>query len=93
MSDVFKPRSVACPRCECAMGEVVTIAPLQDQPGLIAYECPACLYVMSEIVPAQPVQANLPIRAMTDFHAADALATRPRARPITSSVALGAVVD
>jgi hypothetical protein len=54
VSDVFKPRSVACPRCECAMGEVVTIAPLQDQPGLIAYECPACLYVMSEIVPAQP---------------------------------------
>jgi hypothetical protein len=36
------------------MAEVVRIAPLVDQPGLIAYECPKCFYTTSEIVPAGP---------------------------------------
>jgi hypothetical protein len=29
------------------MDEVVRIAPLQDDPGLIGYECPSCRYVTS----------------------------------------------
>ena len=29
------------------MNEVVRIAPLGREPGLIAYECPECVYVMS----------------------------------------------
>jgi hypothetical protein len=36
------------------MDEVARITPLQDQPGLIAYECPACRFVTSEILPAKP---------------------------------------
>jgi len=39
--------SVACPRCKFPMDEVVTIAPVGDEPGLIAYECPSCCYVTS----------------------------------------------
>jgi len=34
------------------MQEVVSIAPVLDEPGLLAYECPKCGYVMSVIVPA-----------------------------------------
>jgi len=34
------------------MAEVVTIAPVLDEPGLIAYECPQCGYVTSVLVPA-----------------------------------------
>jgi hypothetical protein len=30
------------------MDEVVSIAPLQNKPGLTAYECSSCKYVMSE---------------------------------------------
>jgi hypothetical protein len=30
------------------MEEVVRIAPVVHEPGLIAYECPACYYVTSE---------------------------------------------
>jgi len=33
------------------MLEIVSIAPLQHDPGLIAYECPACGYVTSVVVP------------------------------------------
>jgi transposase-like protein len=36
-----------CPRCKAAMDEVVTIAPIVHEPGLIGYECPACHYVTS----------------------------------------------
>jgi hypothetical protein len=37
------------------MDEVVRIAPLVDEPGLIAYECPACRYVTSVLwPPSQP---------------------------------------
>jgi hypothetical protein len=38
---VSKERGLACPRCKATMDEVVRIAPLGDEPGLIAYECPA----------------------------------------------------
>jgi hypothetical protein len=41
-----------CPRCSAAqMVEIVTIAPLLHEPGLIAYECAACGYVTSVIIP------------------------------------------
>jgi hypothetical protein len=33
------------------MVEIVSIAPLQHGPGLIAYECRACGYVTSVVVP------------------------------------------
>ena len=38
---------MACPRCKATMDEVVWIAPLQDEAGLIGYECPSCRYVTS----------------------------------------------
>jgi len=40
-----------CPRCATPMAEVVTIAPIWDEPGLVAYECPRCGYVTSVLVP------------------------------------------
>src|SRR5271166_4738819 len=41
-----------CPRCKAGqMAEIVTIAPLIHEPGLVAYECPNCGYVASEIQP------------------------------------------
>jgi hypothetical protein len=40
-----------CPRCKGLMQEVLTIAPAQNEPGLIAYECPSCGYVTSELTP------------------------------------------
>jgi hypothetical protein len=33
------------------MVEIVTIAPLLHEPGLIAYECAACGYVTSVVIP------------------------------------------
>lgn len=33
------------------MVEIVSIAPLVHEPGLVAYECPNCGYVTSEIQP------------------------------------------
>jgi hypothetical protein len=35
------------------MQEIVSIAPLRGEPGLIAYECSACSHVTSEILPAR----------------------------------------
>jgi hypothetical protein len=40
-------RALACTRCGATMDEVVSIAPLAGEPGLIAYECPGCGYVTS----------------------------------------------
>jgi hypothetical protein len=36
------------------MREIMRIAPLRDEPGLIAYECPACEKLTSEFLPATP---------------------------------------
>ena len=47
-------RPPGCPRCGTTMKDVVTIAPLADLPGLIAYECPDCIYVMSVLTPSLP---------------------------------------
>jgi hypothetical protein len=38
------------------MKDVVTIAPLAGEPGLIGYECPKCGHVTSELLP--PRQPN-----------------------------------
>jgi hypothetical protein len=35
------------------MAEIMRIAPLGDELGLIAYECPACGKVTSVLVPAE----------------------------------------
>jgi hypothetical protein len=35
------------------MKDVVWIAPVQDDPGLIAYECPSCGYVTSVLIAPQ----------------------------------------
>ena len=51
MSDVTRSRpggsTLPCPRCRTTMNEVVSIAPVADEPGLTAYECPNCGYVTS----------------------------------------------
>ena len=41
-----------CSRCGTEMKDVVTIAPLADEPGLIAYECPNCGHLTSVLIPA-----------------------------------------
>jgi hypothetical protein len=35
------------------MKDVVRIAPVQSDPGLIAYECPSCGYVTSVLIARQ----------------------------------------
>jgi hypothetical protein len=35
------------------MQEIVRIAPIQSEPGLIAYECPSCGYVTSVLIASQ----------------------------------------
>jgi hypothetical protein len=47
VSDRWKNRSLACPRCNTPMDEVVRIPPVVHETGLIAYECPACRYLTS----------------------------------------------
>ena len=47
-----KQGTIACPRCKAPMEEVVSIAPVQGEPGLIAYECPSCGYVTSVLTHA-----------------------------------------
>jgi len=46
-----------CPRCKTIMDEVVRIAPLAGELGLIGYECPGCCYVTSVLL--QPKKAPL----------------------------------
>ena len=54
MSEVKKREgTLACPRCKAAMKDVVWIAPVQNDPGLIAYECPSCGYVTSVLIGPQ----------------------------------------
>jgi hypothetical protein len=61
VSDVAKRTSqFACPRCRTPMQEIMRIAPLGDEPGLIAYECPACLKMTSEIWPAETDRSDAP---------------------------------
>jgi hypothetical protein len=43
----------ACPRCKAPMKEVVWITPIQNDPGLIAYECPTCDYLTSVLIDHQ----------------------------------------
>ena len=53
MSDLEKGQGIlACPRCKAVMKEVVWIAPVHTEPGLIAYECSSCSYVTSVLTPA-----------------------------------------
>jgi transposase-like protein len=48
MSDLSsRSNRVECPRCKALMDEVVRIAPVVNETGLIAYECPVCEYVTS----------------------------------------------
>jgi hypothetical protein len=51
VTDLPKSHGFACPRCKTIMDEVVKIAPLAGEPGLIGYECPACCYVTSVLLP------------------------------------------
>ena len=54
VSDISKRQSgITCPRCQSSMGEIMRIAPLRTEPGLIAYECATCGKVTSEIWPAE----------------------------------------
>jgi len=46
---------LACPRCKAAaMSEILRIAPMLREPGLIAYECPNCGYVTSVLQQPDP---------------------------------------
>jgi|EndMetStandDraft_8_1072994.scaffolds.fasta_scaffold1274060_2 rubredoxin len=54
VSDLEKRAStLACPRCKAPMKDVVRIAPVQNDPGLIAYECASCGYVTSVLMGPQ----------------------------------------
>jgi transposase-like protein len=57
MSDLSsRSNRVECPRCKALMDEVVRIAPVVNETGLIAYECPVCEYVTSVLwQPKEPV--------------------------------------
>jgi hypothetical protein len=50
--------TLACPRCKAPMKEVVRIAPVQSDPGLIAYECPSCGYVTSVLISPKDGEAG-----------------------------------
>jgi hypothetical protein len=59
MVDLSKKRgTIACPRCKAPMEEVVRIAPVQDEPGLIGYECPSCSYVTSVLTPSYRTEGD-----------------------------------
>jgi DNA-directed RNA polymerase subunit RPC12/RpoP len=46
--------TMPCARCKAPMKEVVWITPIQNDPGLIAYECPACGFLTSVLIDCQP---------------------------------------
>ena len=51
MSDLLKKRgTIACPRCKAPMNEVLRIAPVVHEHGLIAYEFGSCGYVTSALI-------------------------------------------
>jgi hypothetical protein len=56
MSDRAKELRKLCPRCSAEMRDVVSIAPVVGEPGLIAYECSQCRYVMSELLHPVPTR-------------------------------------
>ena len=56
VTNVSKSPGFACPRCKTPMDEVVRIAPLVSEPGLIGYECPACCYVTSVVLQSEGSQ-------------------------------------
>jgi transposase-like protein len=57
VSDLAKRKgTIKCPRCKAPMNEVLWIAPVQTDPGLIAYECPSCSYVTSILTSPQSSQ-------------------------------------
>jgi transposase-like protein len=59
VSDLEKRQgTLACPRCKAPMKEVVRIAPVQSDPGLIAYECPSCGYVTSVLISPKDGEAG-----------------------------------
>jgi hypothetical protein len=59
VSDLAKREgTLACPRCKGPMNEVVWIAPLQGERGLIAYECPSCGYVTSVLISPKDGEAG-----------------------------------
>jgi hypothetical protein len=55
VSDLIKGKrrgsTAACPQCRTTVDEVVSIAPVAGEPGLIAYECPNCRHVPSMLTP------------------------------------------
>jgi hypothetical protein len=52
-SSPFSSIRPKAPRCKAPMKDVVWIAPVQDDPGLIAYECLSCGYVTSVLISPQ----------------------------------------
>jgi transposase-like protein len=56
-----KEGTYTCPRCSKApMNEVLRIAPIQEEPGLVAYECPSCNYVTSVLLPPAGATSSNP---------------------------------
>ena len=65
VSEPPRSRRVACPRCKAPMEEVVRIAPVGNEPGLIAYECPSCNCVTSVLTTLDhPEGAEAPKRLL-----------------------------
>jgi transposase-like protein len=56
VSAAFKKQEgiLACPRCKSPMKEVLSIAPVQSDPGMVVYECPSCGYLTSVLTPPRP---------------------------------------
>ncbi len=48
-----------CPRCGARMQDIVSIAPILGEPGLIGYECPKCGCVTSKIIRAMQAKSKV----------------------------------